>query len=165
MAGRHSSGGGHARDPRRRETGSDSAAPLAAPRAADGARDLAHALANALMPVTGHAELLSLDPAPRREAALAARVAELTGTSGRVGTFNRQHLEAQGLLGSGAGQWRLRPVDVRPPEDAGPEDEVIAGEVEGNLAELEVAHERRSALGAAPGSRPQSAGGLLCLAP
>ncbi len=74
------------------------------------------------------------------------RLLVITGAAGRIGTFYRKHLKAQGLLGSGAGQWRLRLVDVKQPQDTFPEDEVIAGEAEGNLAGLEVA--RRAVAGA-----------------
>jgi hypothetical protein len=74
----------------------------------------------------------------------AGRILVVTGAAGRIGTFYRQHLKVQGRLGSGPGQWRLRLVDVRAPAGAGPEDEVIAGEAEGDLADLAVA-ERVSA--------------------
>lgn len=67
------------------------------------------------------------------------RLLVITGAAGRIGTFYRKYLKERGELGSGPNQWRLRLVDVRPPEGAGPDDEVIAGESEGNLAELSVA--------------------------
>ncbi|HEV2123610.1 MAG TPA: NAD(P)-dependent oxidoreductase, partial [Chloroflexota bacterium] len=74
------------------------------------------------------------------------RILVITGAAGRIGTFYRKHLKQKGLLGNGSEQWRLRLVDVRQPEETEPEDEVIAGETEGNLAELEVA--QRIAAGA-----------------
>ena len=46
----------------------------------------------------------------------------------------------------GQGQWRLRLVDVRQPQQTEPDDEVQAGEQDGNLAELDVA--RRALRGA-----------------
>jgi nucleoside-diphosphate-sugar epimerase len=70
----------------------------------------------------------------------------ITGAAGRIGSFYQRHLREQGALGTAPGQWRLRLVDVRPVDGAGPEDEVLAGEQEGNLAELDVA--RRAVVGA-----------------
>jgi nucleoside-diphosphate-sugar epimerase len=74
------------------------------------------------------------------------RLLTITGAAGRIGTFYRQHLRDQGTLGNGPGQWRLRLVDVRQPQETQPDDDVQAGEQEGNLAELEVA--RRALKGA-----------------
>lgn len=74
------------------------------------------------------------------------KVLVITGAAGRIGTFYRRHLKESGLLGSGPDQWRLRLVDVRQPQDTDEHDEVIAGEREGNLAELAVA--QRIAAGA-----------------
>jgi hypothetical protein len=58
-----------------------------APPNATRARELAHALANALMPVTGYADLLTLHPAVRREAALAGRVAEMVRAAERCASI------------------------------------------------------------------------------
>ncbi len=74
------------------------------------------------------------------------RLLVITGAAGRIGTFYRKHLQEQGLLGGGQGQWRLRLADVRQPAEVRAEDEVIAGEADGNLAELAVA--QRIAAGA-----------------
>jgi NAD+ dependent glucose-6-phosphate dehydrogenase len=74
------------------------------------------------------------------------RLLVITGAAGRIGTFYRKHLQEHGKLGGGAGQWRLRLVDVKPPQETRPDDEMVAGEAEGNLAELAVA--QRVAAGA-----------------
>ncbi|MGH2352460.1 MAG: NAD-dependent epimerase/dehydratase family protein [Chloroflexota bacterium] len=74
------------------------------------------------------------------------RLLVITGAAGRIGSFYRQHLREQGALGTEAGQWRLRLVDVRSPQETLPTDDVLAGETEGNLAELAVA--RRAVAGA-----------------
>ena len=68
-----------------------------------------------------------------------ARLLVITGAAGRVGSFYRRWLHESGQVGDGEGQWRLRLVDVRQPEDVAAGDEVIAGESEANLAELDVA--------------------------
>jgi nucleoside-diphosphate-sugar epimerase len=75
-----------------------------------------------------------------------SRVLVITGAAGRIGTFYRKHLAEEGLLGRDSGQWRLRLVDVRPPQETQPDDDVVAGEADGNLAELAVA--QRIAAGA-----------------
>ncbi len=62
----------------------------------------------------------------------------ITGAAGRIGTFYRRWLRERGALGEGDDRWRLRLVDVRAPENAEPGDEVVAGESDGNLAELSV---------------------------
>lgn len=77
---------------------------------------------------------------------VSSRLLTITGAAGRIGSFYRRHLHDEGRAGTGAGQWRLRLVDVRPPRDTMPDDEVLAGEQEGNLADLEVA--RRAVAGA-----------------
>ena len=74
------------------------------------------------------------------------RLLVITGAAGRIGSFYRRHVREAGLLGDGPQQWRLRLVDVRPPQEAQPGDEVQAGEAEGNLADLDVA--RRALQGA-----------------
>ncbi len=76
----------------------------------------------------------------------ASRLLVITGAAGRIGSFYRRHLREAGALGSGAGQWRLRLVDVKPPQETAPQDEVLAGEAEGNLADLDV--DRRAVSGA-----------------
>ena len=68
-----------------------------------------------------------------------ARLLTVTGASGRIGTFYRRWLHEGGQVGPGDGQWTLRLVDVRPPEDVPPGDEVLAGPGEADLADLEVA--------------------------
>ena len=70
----------------------------------------------------------------------------ITGASGRIGTFYRRWLHESGQVGPGDGQWTLRLVDVRPPEDVPAGDEVLAGPGEADLADLEVA--RRAVAGA-----------------
>ena len=74
------------------------------------------------------------------------RLLLITGAAGRIGTWYRRHLHESGQVGGGAGQWRLRLTDVRQPADVAPGDEVIAGESEADLADLEVA--RRVVAGA-----------------
>jgi hypothetical protein len=74
------------------------------------------------------------------------RVLVITGAAGRIGSFYRRRLREQGALGNGQGQWRLRLVDVRSPEHVTPDDDVLAGETTGNLADLDVA--RRAVAGA-----------------
>lgn len=69
----------------------------------------------------------------------AGRLLAITGAAGRIGSFYRRHLRQAGQLGTGSGQWRLRLVDVRRPEGTAEGDEVIAGEQDGNLADLAVA--------------------------
>ena len=61
----------------------------------------------------------------------------ITGAAGRVGTFYRAWLHETGQVGDGPGQWRLRLTDVRQPEHTQPGDEVITGETEANLADLD----------------------------
>ena len=63
----------------------------------------------------------------------------ITGAAGRIGTFYRRWLRERGALGEADAHWRLRLVDVRTPETTEPGDEVVAGEGDGNLAELGVA--------------------------
>ncbi len=75
-----------------------------------------------------------------------SRLLVITGAAGRIGTFYRKHLKDEGLLGAAEGQWRLRLVDVRPPQETQPDDDVQVGEQDSNLADLEVA--RRAARGA-----------------
>ena len=75
-----------------------------------------------------------------------ARLLVITGAAGRIGTFYRRHLREEGMLGDGPQQWRLRLVDVRTPQDAEPDDDVQAGEADGNVADLEVT--RRALRGA-----------------
>lgn len=76
-----------------------------------------------------------------------SRLLVITGSAGRIGSFYRRRLREQGAAGgTSPDQWRLRLVDVRPSEDTFPEDEVLAGEAEGNLADLEVT--RRAVAGA-----------------
>jgi len=70
----------------------------------------------------------------------------ITGAAGRIGSFYRRWLRDRGALGDADDQWRLRLVDVRPPEQTGETDDVIAGQADGNLAELAVA--QRAAQGA-----------------
>ncbi|HEU5314662.1 MAG TPA: NAD(P)-dependent oxidoreductase [Chloroflexota bacterium] len=52
----------------------------------------------------------------------------ITGAAGRIGTFYRRWLRERGALGEGDGGWRLRLVDVRPPEHAEPADDVISAD-------------------------------------
>lgn len=68
-----------------------------------------------------------------------ARRLVVTGAAGRIGTFYRRWLRETGQVGEGEDQWRLRLVDVRPPEDAQPDDEVVAGPEAADLAQIDVA--------------------------
>lgn len=74
------------------------------------------------------------------------RLLVITGAAGRIGSFYRNHLRQQHAVGTGNQQWRLRLVDVRPPENTSPDDEVQAGDAEADLADLDVA--RRAVAGA-----------------
>lgn len=76
----------------------------------------------------------------------AGRLLVITGAAGRVGSFYRRWLHEGGAVGAGPKQWRLRLVDVRRPEDGWPEDEVVSGPDEADLAHLDVA---RRAVGGA----------------
>jgi nucleoside-diphosphate-sugar epimerase len=74
------------------------------------------------------------------------RLLVITGAAGRIGSFYRKWLREHGQAGTAPQQWRLRLVDVRPLQETHPDDEVVAGEAEGNLADLDVA--RRAVAGA-----------------
>ena len=76
----------------------------------------------------------------------ASRLLVITGAAGKIGSFYRNWLQENGAIGDGPGQWRLRLVDVRPPENVAPGDEVIAGPSEADLSDLDVA--RRAVAGA-----------------
>lgn len=89
-------------------------------------------------------------PQPSTPSGNESRLLVITGAAGRIGTFYRnwlhQRASAGDAPGQGAGGWRFRLVDIRPPAGARQDDEVVAGDDEGNLADLEVA--RRAVAGA-----------------
>ena len=95
------------------------------------------------------------------------RLLVITGAAGRIGTFYRKWLHDAGRVGDGADQWRLRLVDVREPADVASGDEVIAGEKEADLADLEVARQTSAGahtvlhLAADPSPRADFYGSLL----
>jgi nucleoside-diphosphate-sugar epimerase len=81
--------------------------------------------------------------------AQAGRLLVITGAAGRIGSFYRNRLRQQhaaGAAGTGDQPWRLRLVDVRPPENASPDDDVLTGDAAADLADLDVA--RRAVAGA-----------------